>query len=128
MTTPLWCLLGFVAWTLMLLLAIGIWRSFEVLSGAKRAGDFPSGERHGSNAYWRLNRAHINCLENLPLFGAVVLIAAVTGIGTPGLDRLAEAYLAARVGQSVTHLISVSDRAVLIRFCGRRWSEPRSRP
>jgi uncharacterized MAPEG superfamily protein len=116
MTVPLWCLLGFVAWTLLLLLGIGAWRSGEVLAGRAQANDFPSGERHGGEAYWRLNRAHLNCLEFLPLFGAVALVAAVAGVDTPTLDRLAVVVLVARVGQSSTHLVSTSHGAVLVRF------------
>ena len=58
----------------------------------------------------------MNCLENLPLFGAVVLTAAVTGASSPLLDRLAQVFLLARVAQSTTHLISVSSQAVLVRF------------
>lgn len=116
MTVPLWCLLGFVAWTLLLLLGIGAARSAQVLTGAKRANEFPAGERHGGDAYWRLNRAHLNCLEFLPLFGAVVLVAAVAGVDTPTLDWLATLVLVARVGQSTTHLLSTSHAAVLVRF------------
>lgn len=116
MSVPLWCLLGFVAWTLLLLGAIGAWRSAEVLGGRKRANEFPSGERHGGELYWRLNRAHLNCLENLPLFASVVLTAAVVGIDSPTLDRLAQVFLIARVAQSTTHIASVSHHAVLVRF------------
>jgi uncharacterized MAPEG superfamily protein len=116
MTTPLWCLLGFVAWTLLLLFGVGASRVAQILSGAKRAGDFPAGVPHGGDRYWRLNRAHLNCVENLPLFGAVVLTAAAVGAQSPALDTLARVYLGARVGQSVTHVSSGSDRAVQVRF------------
>jgi uncharacterized MAPEG superfamily protein len=116
MTVPLWCLLGYVAWTLLLLLGIGATRSAQVLTGARRANEFPSGERHGGDAYWRLNRAHLNCLEFIPLFAAVALVAAVAGVDTPALDRLAVVALVARVGQSTTHLASTSHHAVLVRF------------
>jgi uncharacterized MAPEG superfamily protein len=116
MTTPLWCLLGFVAWTLMLLLAVGLSRVAVVLRGEKKANEFPSGVPHGGDAYWRLNRAHMNCVENLPLFASVVLIATIAGVKAPGLDSLARVYLGARVGQSVTHVSSGSVMAVNVRF------------
>jgi len=116
MTTPLWCLLGFVAWTLCLLLAIGAARVFQVLAGKAQATDFTAGVPHGSDAYWRLNRAHLNCLENLPLFATVVLIATVVGIQTAALDTLARVFLAARIGQSLAHLSSGSALAVNVRF------------
>jgi uncharacterized MAPEG superfamily protein len=116
MTTPLWCLLGFVGWTLVLLVALAGVRVSKVLSGAARPGDFPAGVPHGSDAYWRLNRAHSNCLENLPLFASVVLITAVGGLGGPTLDTLARTYLAARVGQSLAHLSGGGSVAVNVRF------------
>ena len=49
MTTPLWCLLGFVAWTIVLLLAIALTRVGAVLTGAKKANEFPSGVPHGGD-------------------------------------------------------------------------------
>jgi uncharacterized MAPEG superfamily protein len=116
MTTPLWCLAGFVVWTLLLLLGVAGARVSKVLSGQATAADFPSGVPHGSDAYWRLNRAHLNCLENLPVFAAVVLVATVAGIRAPVLDTLARLYLGARVGQSLTHIASGSVMAVNVRF------------
>jgi uncharacterized MAPEG superfamily protein len=116
MTTPLWCLLGFVAWTLVLLVAIAVTRTSAVLAGKAKPTDFPAGVPHGSDAYWRLNRAHLNCLENLPLFASVVLIATVAGLRGAMLDTLARVYLAARVGQSLTHVSSGSAIAVNVRF------------
>ena len=116
MTTPLWCLVGFVVWTLLLLVAIAGARVGAVLRGEKQANEFPSGVPHGGDAYWRLNRAHMNCLENLPIFASVVLVAAVADIRAPILDTLARTYLAARIGQSVTHVASGSVMAVNVRF------------
>jgi uncharacterized MAPEG superfamily protein len=116
MTTPLWCLLGFVVWTLVLLAALAATRVGAVLRGEKRANEFPSGVPHGGDAYWRLNRAHLNCLENLPIFATVVLVATVAGIKAGALDALARTYLVARIGQSVTHVSSGSVMAVNVRF------------
>ena len=116
MTTPLWCLLGFVLWTLILLLALGAVRVGKVVRGQAKANDFPSGVPHGSDAYWRLNRAHSNCLENLPIFASVVLVATIAGVHTPGLDTAARVFLGARVGQSLVHVSSGSAVAVNVRF------------
>jgi uncharacterized MAPEG superfamily protein len=116
MTTPLWCLVGFVAWTLGLLSLIGIARISKVVAGKAQPTDFPAGVPHGSDAYWRLNRAHLNCLENLPLFASVVLVATVVGLRSPTLDTLARVYLGARVGQSLAHLSSGGNLAVNVRF------------
>ena len=116
MTTPLWCLLGFVAWTLFLLLLLGVARVSKVVAGTAKPNEFTAGVPHGSDAYWRLNRAHSNCLENLPLFASVVLIATVAGIRNPALDTLARVLLGARVGQSLAHLSSGGNLAVNVRF------------
>jgi uncharacterized MAPEG superfamily protein len=86
------------------------------LRGEKQANEFPAGVPHGGDAYWRLNRAHLNCVENLPLFGAVVLIAAVAGVRAPLLDTLACVYLGARIGQSLAHVSSGGVLAVNVRF------------
>lgn len=116
MSTPLWCLLGFVCWTLLLLLGVGLARVRQVVAGTARASDFPSGVPHGSDAYWRLNRAHLNCVENLPLFASVVLVAAAAGLQHGTFDNFAMLVLAARIGQSVAHISSGSEMAVNIRF------------
>lgn len=116
MTIPFWCLLGFAGWTVALLLSIGAARTIPVLRGQKRASDFPSGVPHGSDRYWRLNRAHLNCLENLPIFAVLVFLAQFTGVEGATMDNLARVILAGRVGQSITHISSGSDTAVLIRF------------
>ena len=63
----------------------------------------------------RLARAHANCLEGLPLFGGFMLLAVVAG--KPDVtDPLALVLLAARVVQSVIHLVSTSASAVTARF------------
>jgi uncharacterized MAPEG superfamily protein len=116
MTTPLWCLSGFVAWTVTLLSGIGIARVAAVVRGEKQANEFPSGVPHGGDGYWRLNRAHLNCVENLPLFAAVVLVATVAGVKAPLLDTLARVYLGARIGQSLAHVSSGGVLAVNVRF------------
>ncbi|MEE8581738.1 MAG: MAPEG family protein [Myxococcota bacterium] len=116
MSTALLCLLGFVGWTLLLLISIGVIRVSHVLTGARRPNEFPGGERHGSDRYWRLNRAHANCLENLPIFAALVLVAAAADVSEPRLGQLAVVILAGRVGQSVAHISSGRNLAVNVRF------------
>jgi uncharacterized MAPEG superfamily protein len=63
----------------------------------------------------RLARAHANCVENLPIFGGLLLIAIATG-NTSVTDPLAYVFFGARVFQSLVHLASVSALAVTIRF------------
>ena len=116
LSTPLYALMGFVFWTVFLVLAIGAVRVGEVASGTTAVNAFPSGQPHGGDRYWRLNRAHMNCLENLPLFAAVVLTAHVTQITTGTFATLAQVYIVARVAQSLIHIASGSAMGVNLRF------------
>lgn len=117
MTTPLWALLGFAIWTLIVLIVgIGAYRFSQVFSGKAKPADFPGGVAEGAPYYCRATRAHANCLENLPVFAALVLIAAVSQIDMPRLDQLAVAVLVARIVQSLIHLcLPVSNNTVKIR-------------
>jgi len=116
MTTPLFALMGFVFWTVSLVIAIGLSRVADVASGKTAVNGFPSGQPHGSDRYWRLNRAHLNCVENLPLFGAVVLTGHVTGLVAGSFATMAQVYVAARVAQSLVHVSSGAAMAVNVRF------------
>lgn len=118
MTTPLWALLAFAIWTLVvLLIGIGVRRWSLILTGRAQLTDFPADTTHGSTAYRRAVRAHLNCVENLPVFGAIVLIAAVTQVTSPVLDTLAIVFMAARVSQTLVHVsVTETNATVLVRF------------
>ena len=50
-----------------------------VLRGERPANGFPADQDHGGPGWYRrCNRAHLNCVENLPVFGAVVLVGAAS--------------------------------------------------
>jgi len=115
MTPTEMALLGFVVWTLLLLMSLGAVRTTAVLKGERAPNSFsPSGDDMGDFGR-RLTRAHANCYENLPLVGAVLLYA-IAADRTDVTDSLAFVFLAARLAQSVTHLISTNPMAVRIRF------------
>ncbi len=116
MSTPLLALLGMALWALLLVTGIGSIRVVQVLQGKVPPKGFNSGQQHGSEAYWRLNRAHLNCVENLPVLGALVLVTEVAELGSAQVDGLAMTYLVARVGQTVAHVSSGSNMAVNVRF------------
>jgi uncharacterized MAPEG superfamily protein len=117
MTTPLYALLGFVAWTLLVLcLGIAPFRVGSVLSGKARPNSFPADQPHGPDWYRRVMRAHANCVENLPIFGAVVLVAHVAGSRGELFDTLSLAYLGARVAQTGLHVASGRSRVINVRF------------
>lgn len=116
MTVPLWCLLGFVIWMFGLLLNIGLDHFMAVGRAEAEPNELKADVPHGGERHWRLHRAHLNCVENLPAFATVVLVGTVVGIRSLVLDRLALVFLAARVCQSLTHVASASNRAVTIRL------------
>jgi len=118
MLTPIQSLLGYAGWAVPLITLISLWRSGLVLLGRASPHSFPGGVQHGTAAYWRLNRAHLNTLENLPIFATVVLAGVVTGAAEADarFPMLAQAALGARMLQSLVHVISGSSPAVLIRF------------
>lgn len=105
MTIPLWVMLGFAGWTLAVLTAsIGVYRWSRILSGRATIAEWRADATQGSEWYQRATRAHMNCVENLPVYGAVALAAALTGVGGRELDALALTFLAARIGQSLVHI------------------------
>ena len=108
-------LLGFAAWYLLLTFALGVFRSGLVLSGKKAANDFATDGSDVGAFGRRLNRARDNCFETLPLFCAIVLAASLVG-KISVIDPLAMYLLYARIGQSVTHVVSTSIMAINLRF------------
>lgn len=115
MTPTLAALTGFVTWSLFLLVVMELIRTKLVLTGAVPANGFTPDNATLSPFMQRLARAHANCVEGLPIFGGLMLVAVVNGWSTV-TDPLAYFFLAARIVQSLIHLASVSVTAVFLRF------------
>ena len=61
--------------------------------------------------------AHANCLENLPLYTAIVVAIVAAGIRGSALDTLAMIFLVARICQTVAHItLAPTNLAASIRF------------
>lgn len=118
MTVPLWALLGFAAWTVLLLLGtVGVYRWSRILSGRVPIRDFRSDRIEGADWYRRAMRAHANCIENLPVFGAIVMVLYASGIDSTVASAVSIAILAARVAQSLVHVgFDQTNAVVSIRF------------
>lgn len=110
------CLVLFVIWTLLCLTGIGISRCTWVLMGKFRATDFPAGLAHGPDWYWRLNRIHLNAVENLPIFASLVMAANLFQKNSALFDSLSMLVVLGRVFQGIFHLISGSTFWVNLRF------------
>ena len=115
MSPTLLALLGLVCWALALLLLMELIRSKLVLTGAVAANGFDPANSTLSPFMQRLARAHANCLEGLPIFGGLMVVAVLAG-KTAVTDPLAYALLGARLVQSVIHLASTAPAAVTARF------------
>jgi uncharacterized MAPEG superfamily protein len=115
MNPTLTALGGFVAWSLFLLVPMEVIRSWLVVTRVVPANGFSPDNANLSPFMQRLARAHANCIEGLPIFGGLMLVAVIAGRSAI-TDPLAYALLAARVVQSSIHLASVSPTAVTLRF------------
>jgi len=115
MTPTATALAGFIAWSLFLLVLMEALRSKLVLAKAIPANEFRPDNANLSPFMQRLARAHANCVEGLPIFGGLMLVAVVTG-NSAITDPLAYVFLSARILQSVIHLGSLSALAVTLRF------------
>ncbi len=118
MPIPVWVLLGFAGWTLFILLAtVGVYRWRRILTGRSAIAAWRADEQQGSDWYRRAIRAHMNCVENLPIYTAIVVALLAARVTSPVLDWLAITILAARVSQSSVHLLFEQTNVVAgIRF------------
>lgn len=118
MTVPVWVLLGFAVWTILLLFGtVGVYRWSRILTGRVAIREFRADRIEGEDWYKRAMRAHANCVENLPVLGAIVLALHVSGTGGRSVDTAALVIMAARIAQSLVHVCFVqTDRVVSVRF------------
>lgn len=108
-------LLGFLAWTLMLLLLMEVLRGRAVLMGEVTSDRITPDNAGLSPFMQRLARVHANCIEGLPLFGGLMLLALATGQSAL-TDPLAYWLLGARLLQSTAHLVSLQVTVIHLRF------------
>jgi uncharacterized MAPEG superfamily protein len=118
MSVPLWCLLGFASWTVLLLLTtVGVYRWSRILTGRAPIAEFRADRVVGEDWYCRAMRAHANCVENLPVFGALVFVLHAAGIASATADSLCVVIVLARIVQSLVHVSVVQSNAVVsVRF------------
>ena len=118
MPVPIWMLLGFASWTVLLLaFTVGVYRWSAILTGRTAIAAFRSDQVEGADWYRRSMRAHANCVENLPVFGAIVLAIQSSGTGGLAVDGLSSAVLIGRILQSLVHVCHAQSNAfVSVRF------------
>lgn len=118
MSIPVLILLLFALWTLLVLvLHVGTYRLYNIFSGRKPVREYSFPEIDQSSWHRRATRAHLNCLENLPVYGALVVVMIATGVSAPILDKLAIVFFGFRVLHSLVHLFfQQSGKVVMVRF------------
>jgi uncharacterized MAPEG superfamily protein len=114
MTPSLVALCLFAGWTILLVATLALYRGLFSSRTGKALNSFSPDGTDVAGFGQRLTRAHLNCLETLPVAAAVILAAAVAGRAEV-TDPLAMPLLFARLGQSIVHLISVSVPMVMLR-------------
>lgn len=115
MSATLVSLLLFAAWSLVLVLLVGLYRFIASQTQHRQANTFSASGTDLPGLGLRITRAHANTYEFLPVAG-VVMLAAVSLNLTALTDGLAYVFLTARILQSVVHIISTSVIAVYVRF------------
>lgn len=108
-------LIVYACWTLLLVTSIGLLRSGVYMSGGRPSMRFDPRGNDLSAFSERLCRAHANCYENLPVFGALVAVALATDRGAL-VEPLATWVVIARIAQSTVHLISTRPLMIMARF------------
>jgi len=113
--TGITALLLFALWTLVLMFTYVNYRVLLTLTGKKPANSWPRGHPNDDPPFIsRVQNAHYNALENLPVFAAIVLAAYALGKNAV-VDSVAAYVLYLRLAQSTIHMISISATAVFIR-------------
>ena len=113
MGDTLTALAGFAAWYVVLTIVMGLFRMGRIVGG-KAVNSFAVSGSDLPGLGERLTRARDNCYETLPIFIALAVVAYATN-QLAITDPLAMWVLYARIGQSLTHIISTSVPAVLVR-------------
>jgi uncharacterized MAPEG superfamily protein len=103
------------AWTLLLPIFYASYRVPMIAGGMRRADHWERGKPTGDSALLvRARNAHLNCIENFPVFAAVVLAAALLDKSAV-VDALAAYVLYARIAQSVMHVAGTSLPLIALR-------------
>jgi len=116
MNQTLIALAGFAGWTLILSFLLLNMRAYYTFVSSNKIA-LHSFSPDGSNTPGfgqRLTRAQLNCIEMLPAFAALVIVASLSE-QLDAMNSTVMYVLYARIGQSIIHLISTNMLAVIIR-------------
>lgn len=106
---------AYIAWTMLLILSLAIYRSASNQKNKRTSLKFDPSGNDVSDFGQRLTRAHANCYESAVFVIAPMLLALATGSAAI-TNGLALVVIAARVAQSCVHIISTTNMAITLRF------------
>jgi len=108
-------LIGFAAWTLLLVIVVVLYRGVRIAGGTP-INHWPRGEIAEDDIPFarRAADAHANCVENLPVFAVIVLAAAALN-KLDAINGLAPWVLYLRIPQSLVHLSGTGQAQVFVR-------------
>src|SRR5258707_762158 len=113
--TGITALLLFAGWTLVLMFIYVNYRVLLTLTFKKPANSWSRVAADVDPPFvQRAHHAHLNAVENLPVFAVIVLAASALN-KAPVVDAVAAWVLYLRIAQSTTHLIGTSALLVFIR-------------
>ena len=115
MNATILALTGYIAWTLLLLLCLAVYRTSLVMKEKRKDIRFCPGGSDVPPFGFRLTRAFGNCVESFAFIGGLMLLAVASN-SMEITNSLAFVILGARLAQSVVHLISASTLFIQIRF------------
>lgn len=105
----------YAGWILLLALFYATPRIPQALLGQKRIDSWERGKESIDPLFLqRAKSAHLNSLENFPVFAAVVAIAGLMG-QIEAISAVAAYVLYARIAQSVSHILGTSFILVMLR-------------
>jgi uncharacterized MAPEG superfamily protein len=107
MTVPLWGLVIFILWTIVVVVFLLAVRIRHLAAGGSPK-DF--GAIDDSNLMWRLFRVQSNLVENLPLYLGVVFLLTVRDVFGVAVDWLVSVYIAFRLLHSVVHIMNADPK------------------
>lgn len=108
-------LIGYSLLAVALVVALTSWRSFYIVLKGRPANDFNPDGSDVIAPLQRLTRVYANVSESAPAVLLPLIVALALG-ATHITDDLAWLFLAARLLQTLTHLVSASDTAVRVRY------------
>jgi uncharacterized MAPEG superfamily protein len=105
----------YAGWILLLALFYALPRVPQALLGQKKIDSWERGKDPIDPLFLqRAKSAHLNCLENFPVFAAVVAMAGLMG-QIELISALAAYVLYARIGQTLSHILGTSFVLVMLR-------------